>query len=349
MDPSIMTWNGTRTNSHDDDDLTPHFLSLTSSLAKTGGCSSPCIADESKTLNKDFSPPDNNTMNLPPTTFISSDNDKNNTTNLPPTTCTSPSHRPMTRSVPTLAEMKSYVYNNIPTANNSQPPIFSTDNTAGQLVWGSDDDDSTTEYDKVSSDDDYSIEAACRRVNQANGVHPVLTFCNETHFLNKSSFPADLRNRPMSHYVKPTLTEMKSYIYNNISIANHYQTPISLMIPPRGNWYGGIRMMIQTQITTTITLPNSSKILPRFQATLIRLLAELMIVLSYPLRYIPLLLINALWFFLDRQHHRIIPDTNPSTTISLPTLSHPYPHQLHPTHGIVNVILFANNRWLTTI
>ena len=69
-------------------------------------------------------------MNLTPTAFPSPD--KNNKTNLSPTAFISLSHQPLTpRSVPTLAEMKSYVYNNIPTANNSQPPIFSTNNTAG--------------------------------------------------------------------------------------------------------------------------------------------------------------------------------------------------------------------------
>ena len=127
MDSSIMTWNGN--NSHDDDASypSPHYLLLTLSLNKTGGRSSPCIVDENKTLNNDSFPPDNT---IPSTAFTSPDN--NNTTNLPPTAFTSPSHRPMTPcSVPTLAEMKSYVCNNIPIANNSQPNIFSTDNTAG--------------------------------------------------------------------------------------------------------------------------------------------------------------------------------------------------------------------------
>ena len=50
------------------------------------------------------------------------------------------------RSVPTLVEMKSYVYNKIPTtANNSQPPILSTDSLNRQLVWGSNDDYSATQ------------------------------------------------------------------------------------------------------------------------------------------------------------------------------------------------------------
>ena len=124
--------------------------------------------------------------------------------------------------------------------------------------------------------------------------------------------------------------------------------PFSLMITPSENWYGGMRMMMQTQITPTITLPNNYKILPRFQAALIWMLSELIIVLSYPPRYIPLLLINALWIFLNQHHHRIIPDTNPGTTISLPNLSHLNLCQ-HPTHGIVNVTLFVNNWWLTTI
>ena len=50
------------------------------------------------------------------------------------------------QSIPTLAEIKSYVFTNIPTAD-SRPPIFSTDTTAGPYVWDNDDDDSTTEYD----------------------------------------------------------------------------------------------------------------------------------------------------------------------------------------------------------
>ena len=130
MDHSIMAWNGN--NSHDDNAPYPSFhpLLLTSSLPKTGGRSSPCIADKSKRLNKGSSPCDNNTMNLPPTTYTSTD--KNNTTSLLPTAFTSPSHRSTTlRSVSTLEEMKSYVYNNMSTADNSQPPIFSTDNIPG--------------------------------------------------------------------------------------------------------------------------------------------------------------------------------------------------------------------------
>ena len=75
--------------------------------------------------------------------------------------------------------MKCYVYNNIPTANNSQPPIFSLDITAGQL--DSDDDDST-EYDEVSSDNDYSIDpSSTQRLREKYDIKPVLTFCNNTH------------------------------------------------------------------------------------------------------------------------------------------------------------------------
>merc|ERR1711884_939653 len=59
MGPSIMAWNETSNNSHDDDDLTSHSLSLTSFLAKTGGRSCPCVADKSKTLNTGSSPSNN--------------------------------------------------------------------------------------------------------------------------------------------------------------------------------------------------------------------------------------------------------------------------------------------------
>ena len=119
--------------------------------------------------------------------------------------------------------------------------------------------------------------------------------------------------------------------------------PFSLMITPTGYWYDGIRMMIQTQVRTMITVPNNSKILPRFQVTLIRMLAELTIILSYQSRYIPLLLINVLQKILDWHHNRIISNTNPGTTISPPTLSHPHLYH-YPIHGIVNVILSTNNQ-----
>ena len=99
--------------------------------------------------------------------------------------------------------MKSYVFTNIPTINNSQPPIFPSDITAGQL--DSDDNNSTTEYDEVSSNDDYSIESVSQKFYQAHGVQPVLTFCNESHLLNKSSSLDHWQNWPKSPYVKPTL------------------------------------------------------------------------------------------------------------------------------------------------
>ena len=67
---------------------------------------------------------------------------------------------PNPRSIPTLAEMKSSVFNNIPTVDNSQPPIFSTDTTAGQYVWDNDDDDSTTEYDSFDI-----LSRSCQKVN----------------------------------------------------------------------------------------------------------------------------------------------------------------------------------------
>ena len=66
------------------------------------------------------------------------------------------------------------------TTNNSQPPIFSTDITAGKLVWDSNDDDSTTDYDKVySNDDEYNsfdlLSRSCQKVNQVEGRKHTIT------------------------------------------------------------------------------------------------------------------------------------------------------------------------------
>ena len=71
---------------------------------------------------------------------------------------------------------------------------------------------------------------------------------------------------------------------------------------------------------------------PRSPAALIRKLAELTIARFY----LTIVLRNSL----DQHHHRIILDTNPGMIIS-PPIPHPY---YHPTHGIVNVILFEMNR-----
>ena len=110
-------------------------------------------------LNKGSSPPDNN-----------------NITTLPPTAITSLSHRTPTspRFIPSLAKMKSYVYNNIPIiANNSQSPIFFNDKPTRQALWWNEDDDSDTDYD-----DNYSFRhlrnppkipgCTCQKAFQAN-------------------------------------------------------------------------------------------------------------------------------------------------------------------------------------
>ena len=138
-------WNENRP---DDDDSTSHSLLLTSSLDKTGG-RFPGVADESKThspVSHNTSLDNNNTNN-----FTSSD--KNPSSNNP-------------SSKPTLKEMKAYVcnnvhtpflcshhdFNNIPTADDSQPPIFRFDTTAGQF---NSDNDSHNDSDNDDSDDDF--------------------------------------------------------------------------------------------------------------------------------------------------------------------------------------------------
>ena len=143
-DPIIMDGDGV-TNPL----LSNQSLLLFSSLAKTGSCSFPHIADKTKTpqsvliihnekhLNKGSSPP-YNTKTLPPTAF------------------TSPSHRtPALHNwptfpyfVPALVEKQSSVYtnNNKITANNSQPPIFSDAKPNREF----NDDDSETDYDDAT-------------------------------------------------------------------------------------------------------------------------------------------------------------------------------------------------------
>ena len=51
---------------------------------------------------------------------------------------------------PTLAEIKSYVYNIISIADDSQTPIFFNDNSCRQSVWWDKDDDTDTDYDNYS-------------------------------------------------------------------------------------------------------------------------------------------------------------------------------------------------------
>ena len=151
MGPPVKSWNET-SNSPDDDDSTSHSLSLTSSLDKTGGRSSPCIADKSKTLNKVSSPCNNNTMKLPPTDFTSSftSPDKNNTTIFPPSVEANIQRLRQKYGIkPVLTFCNGTHFLN---KSPSQPPIFSSDITTGQLVWGSYDDDSDTDsYNFYSS------------------------------------------------------------------------------------------------------------------------------------------------------------------------------------------------------
>ena len=79
-----------------------------------------------------------------------------------------------------LLSPNNYILSNIPTADNSQPLIFSTDITAGQPARDSNDDDSTTDYDKVYSDNDkYDsfdiLSRSCQKVNQAEGHKHTIT------------------------------------------------------------------------------------------------------------------------------------------------------------------------------
>ena len=103
---------------------------------------------------------------------------------------------------PTLPEMKSYVFAHIPTADNSQQPIFPLDITTGQL--DSDDDDST-EYDKASSDDDYSIDyTSTQRLREKYSIKPVLHFSNATHLLPQITTDHWLPKSPSEHLQHPT-------------------------------------------------------------------------------------------------------------------------------------------------
>ena len=143
MGPSIMAWNETRNNSHDDDDSTSHSLSLTSSLAKTGGRSSPYVADKSKTF------PFENTTTAAfksPSTYTDKNTnkitsiDKNTTTTftyttngLPPSVEASCQklYKKYGRPVKTYRKWKK---------SSSQPPIFSPDKTAGRFFWSDNND-----------------------------------------------------------------------------------------------------------------------------------------------------------------------------------------------------------------
>ena len=112
---------------------------------------------------------------------------------------------PSLRSVP-LVETTFHDFNNIPTADNSQPPIFSTDTIAGKLIWGSNDDNSATDYNEVYYDNDYStnqLSHSCQAVNQAEGRMPFFKpsalledqSLDDTDYVNLSS--KHLQNPPM--------------------------------------------------------------------------------------------------------------------------------------------------------
>ena len=178
--PSIFFDN--KSDSEFDIDTTSNFIfDLEAKMATDD------VTDDTETIVFDDKPDksgDYTTMILPPTTFNSSFTSSDN----------NPSGKP------TLEEMKSYIYNsvyntpylctawednipnfnNISTADNSQPPIFSTDITAGQPAWDSNDDDSTTDYDKVySNDDEYNsfdlLSRSCQKVNQVEGRKHTIT------------------------------------------------------------------------------------------------------------------------------------------------------------------------------
>ena len=139
---SIMAWNETRNNSHDDDDSTSHSLSLTFSLDnKTGGRP---VADKSKT-----SPFVKNTTTAAfksPSTYTDKNTDKitsidkNTTTTftyttngLPPSVEASCQklYKKYGRPVKTYRKWKK---------SSSQPPIYTPDTTAGSFFWSGCDD-----------------------------------------------------------------------------------------------------------------------------------------------------------------------------------------------------------------
>ena len=138
--PSIMAWNETRNNSHDDDDSTSHSLSLTFSLDnKTGGRP---IADESKTFpfvknttTAAFKSPSTYTDTIPI--------DETTTTTFPP-------FPPSSYDLPPSVEAdfrKRYQKHGHPILayrkwkkSSSQPPIFSPDKTSGQFFWSDNND-----------------------------------------------------------------------------------------------------------------------------------------------------------------------------------------------------------------
>ena len=138
MGPPIMAWNGTRSDSHDNDDSTSHSLLLTSSLAKTGG-RSPCVVDESKTLNTGSSPnnntsfDNNNTTKLTDKTTSIRNNHDNFTSFLPPSIEAACQEKYQKHGRPLLTYCKWI-------KSSSQPPIFSPDTTAGRFFWSDNND-----------------------------------------------------------------------------------------------------------------------------------------------------------------------------------------------------------------
>ena len=141
MGPPIKAWNETR-NSPDNDDSTSHSLSLTSSLDKTGSCS-PCVVDESKTLNTGSSPSNNTSSDNNNTKFYTS-------TNIDVNAPIRNNHDDFTSFIPPSVEAdcrKKYQRHGRPLLtyrkwiqSSSQPPIFSPDTTAGQFFWSDNND-----------------------------------------------------------------------------------------------------------------------------------------------------------------------------------------------------------------
>ena len=130
-----------RDNSHDDDDSTSHSLLLTSSLAKTGGRSSPYVADKSKTF-----PLDNTTtaaFNSPSTSSDTIPIDETTTMTFPPFP---PSSYNLPPSVKADYRKRYQKHGRLIIAyrkwkkSSSQPPILSPDKTAGRFFWSDNND-----------------------------------------------------------------------------------------------------------------------------------------------------------------------------------------------------------------
>ena len=125
-----------------------------------------CVVDKSKTLNTGSSPSNNTSaFDNNNTTKFTSDKttsiDKNTTT-----TFTYPTNIPP--SVEATCHTASIsTYNKPTTTGNSQPPIFSTDTTAGQL----DGDDDSTVYDEVSDDDSFN-PSGTQRLLETYSINP---------------------------------------------------------------------------------------------------------------------------------------------------------------------------------